>query len=173
MKLFFSIFTKFSAFLPNPQISERIQFNFLTTLTLILTEIGWSKPAIVLCRYTEGANNVQKEETIVNIQFVLLDSSTLKFSILSHCNEWQNGFTSVLKEMATNKLAELHSFMEKNSKLMRTPPESLDHLSASIALLEDLQGDLANTEAKIPPLHEQFVILEKYEVEISERVSTI
>ena len=63
--------------------------------------------------------------------------------------------------------------MEKNSKLMRTPPESLDHLSASIVLLEDLQGDLANTEAKIPPLHEQFVILEKYEVEISERVSTI
>lgn len=123
-----------------------------------------------IARYTEVANNVQKEETIVNIQFVLLDSSPLKFSILSHCNEWQTGFTKVLKEMATSKLTELHTFMEKNSKLLRTPPENLEHLSRSITLLENLQGDLTNTEAKIPPLHEQFVILEKYEVEISEEV---
>ena len=124
-------------------------------------------------RYTEVANNVQKEETIVNIQFVLLDSSPLKFSILSHCNEWQNGFTRVLKEMAISKLTELHTFMVSNSKTLRTPPENLEHLSASIQLLEDLQADLTNTEAKIPPLHEQFVILEKYEVEISEEVSIL
>lgn len=72
--------------------------------------------------------------------------------------------------MATSKLTELHTFMEKNSKLLRTPPENLEHLSRSITLLENLQGDLTNTEAKIPPLHEQFVILEKYDVEISEEV---
>lgn len=121
-------------------------------------------------RYTEVANNVQKEETIVSIQFVLLDSAPLKFSILSHCNEWQNGFTKVLKEMAISKLSELHIFMESKSKQLRTPPEHLEHLSSSIALLEDLQADLGNIEAKIPPLHEQFVVLEKYEIEISEKV---
>ncbi|XP_066933177.1 dynein axonemal heavy chain 2-like [Clytia hemisphaerica] len=123
-----------------------------------------------ISRYTEVANNVQKVETIVNIQFVLLDSSPLKFSILSHCNEWQNGFTRVLKEMAISKLTDLHTFMEGNSKTLRTAPGNLEHLSTSIQLLEDLQADLTNTEAKIPPLHEQFVILEKYEVEISEEV---
>lgn len=72
--------------------------------------------------------------------------------------------------MATSKLSELHSFMETNSKTLRTPPEDLEHLSNSIALLEDLQADLTSTEAKIPPLHEQFVVLEKYEIEISEEV---
>ena len=60
--------------------------------------------------------------------------------------------------------------METNSKTLRAPPQNLEHLSNSIALLEDLQADLTNTEAKIPPLHDQFVILEKYEVEISEEV---
>ena len=99
-----------------------------------------------------------------------MDSSPLKFSILSHCNEWQNGFTRVLKEMAISKLDELHTFMDTNSKKLRTPPTDLEHLSASIALLEDLQADLTNIEAKVPPLHEQFVILEKYEVEILEEV---
>lgn len=72
--------------------------------------------------------------------------------------------------MAISKLSELHQFMETNSKTLRAPPQNLEHLSNSIALLEDLQADLTNIEAKIPPLHDQFVILEKYEVEISEEV---
>ena len=75
--------------------------------------------------------------------------------------------------MAMSKLSELHKFMEKNSKSLRKPPDNLDELSTSISLLEDLQADLSNTEAKIPPLHEQFIILEKYEVEISEEVSVL
>ena len=53
MKLFFSIFTKSSAFLPNPQISERMHFNFLTTLTVILTEI-WSSDEVNQLSYFAG-----------------------------------------------------------------------------------------------------------------------
>ena len=62
------------------------------------------------------ANNVQKEETIVTLNFVLLDCSPLKFALLSHCNEWQNGFTRVLKEMAINRLTDLHAFLKTNSE---------------------------------------------------------
>ena len=54
-------------------------------------------------------------ETILNIQFVLLDCSPLKFAILSHCQEWQNKFTSLLKEIATAKLKELHNFLKDNA----------------------------------------------------------
>eukprot|EP00794_Sanderia_malayensis_P010712 gene10712-11859_t len=123
-----------------------------------------------IARYTLVANNVQKQETIVNIQFVLLDCSPLKFALLSHCNEWQNGFTRVLKEMATNRLQDLHNFLESNSKKLQACPENLDELGESIKLLEELQTDLNKIEARIPPLHEQFSILEKYEVEIPDEV---
>ncbi|XP_065644391.1 dynein axonemal heavy chain 2 isoform X2 [Hydra vulgaris] len=123
-----------------------------------------------IARYTEVANNVQKEETIITIQFILLDSSPLKFSILSHCNEWQNGFTRVLKEMGTAKLSELHSYMNTNSKLIRAVPENLEQLKCSINLLEELQANLLNIESNIPPVHEQFFILEKYEINVSEEV---
>ena len=64
--------------------------------------------------YTEVANNVQTQETILNIQFVLLDCSPLKFSILGHCQEWQNKFTNLLYEIATAKLNELHDFLKDN-----------------------------------------------------------
>lgn len=68
------------------------------------------------CSYTEVANNVQKEETVLNIQFVLLDCSHLKFSLVQHCNEWQNKFTSLLKEMAAWRLLELHTYLKENAE---------------------------------------------------------
>ena len=67
-------------------------------------------------RYTEVANNVQKEETVFNIEFVLLDCSPLTFALLSHCNDWQNKFTTLLKDMASSKLMDLHKFLKENSQ---------------------------------------------------------
>ena len=70
----------------------------------------------VFSRYTEVANNVQSQETILNIQFVLLDCSPLKYAILSHCTEWQNKFTTLLSEIATSRLRELHEFLKDNAE---------------------------------------------------------
>lgn len=71
--------------------------------------------SLSLCRYTEVANNVQKEETVLSLQFVLLDCSPLKFSLLQHCNEWQSKFTQLLSLMASAKLKELHSFLQEKA----------------------------------------------------------
>ena len=71
---------------------------------------------LLFSRYTEIANNFQKEETVLNIDFVLLDNSPLKFALLSHCNEWQNKFTTLLREMGSQKLLELHNFLKDNAK---------------------------------------------------------
>lgn len=57
------------------------------------------------------ANNVQMQETILTVQFVLLDSSPLKFAILAHCQEWQNKFTGLLYEIASSRLAEVDSYL--------------------------------------------------------------
>ncbi|EDV25795.1 uncharacterized protein TRIADDRAFT_23475 [Trichoplax adhaerens] len=119
-----------------------------------------------IARYTEVANNVSKEETVLNIQFVMLDCSPLKAALHHHCSLWQNKFTTLLSEMATTRLKELNEFLSTNSENLRTPPQSLSHLSNSLALLEQLQLDLPKIESKFPPLHEQFAVLEKYEVEV-------
>ena len=67
-------------------------------------------------RYTEVANNVQQQETILNIQFNLLDSSPLKNAILGHCLEWQGKFTKLLYEIATARLSELTDFLKNNAE---------------------------------------------------------
>ncbi|XP_049715237.1 dynein axonemal heavy chain 2 isoform X5 [Elephas maximus indicus] len=123
-----------------------------------------------IARYTEVANNVQKEETVLNIQFVLLDCSHLKFSLVQHCNEWQNKFTTLLKEMAARRLLELHTYLKENAEKISRPPQTLEELGVSLQLMDTLQHDLPNLENQIPPIHEQFTILEKYEVSVQDSV---
>uniref|UniRef100_A0A8C9P5P1 Dynein axonemal heavy chain 2 n=1 Tax=Spermophilus dauricus TaxID=99837 RepID=A0A8C9P5P1_SPEDA len=123
-----------------------------------------------IARYTEVANNVQKEETVLNIQFVLLDCSHLKFSLVQHCNEWQNKFTTLLKEMAAGRLLELHTYLKENAEKISRPPQTLEELGVSLQLMDTLQHDLPNVESQIPPIHEQFTILEKYEVPVPDDV---
>lgn len=50
------------------------------------------------------------------------------------------------------------------------PPQTLEELSRSLQLHETLQQELPRIEAQIPPIHEQFAILEKYEVAVDEEV---
>uniref|UniRef100_A0A4W5S1A9 Uncharacterized protein n=1 Tax=Hucho hucho TaxID=62062 RepID=A0A4W5S1A9_9TELE len=123
-----------------------------------------------IARYTEVANNVQKEETVLSVQFVLLDCAPLKFSLVQHCNEWQGKFTQLLSLMASTRLKELHIFLQENALRLSQPPQSLVELGESLKLLETLQGDLQKIESQIPPIHEQFAILEKYEVTVDQAV---
>ncbi|XP_069805044.1 dynein axonemal heavy chain 2 isoform X1 [Dendropsophus ebraccatus] len=123
-----------------------------------------------IARYTELANNVQKQETVQNIQFVMLDCSQLKFALVQHCNEWQNKFTGLLRHMATEKLMELHAYLSNNAESVVKPPQTLEELSQSLARYDTLQSALSKTESQIMPIHDQFEILKKYEVVVDESV---
>lgn len=52
------------------------------------------------------------------------------------------------------------------------PPQTLEELGVSLQLMDTLQHDLPNLETQIPPIHEQFTILEKYEVSVQDSVSS-
>ncbi|XP_044040597.1 dynein axonemal heavy chain 2-like isoform X2 [Siniperca chuatsi] len=121
-------------------------------------------------RYTEKANSVQQEETVLNIRFIMLDCSPLKSSLVQHCSEWQTKFTQLLSHMATTHLKELHTSLQDNVNRLRQPPQTLAELGESLKLLETLKGDLAKTEAQIPLIHDQFSILDKYEVPVEQAV---
>ncbi|XP_077326811.1 dynein axonemal heavy chain 2 [Lithobates pipiens] len=119
-----------------------------------------------IARYTELANNVQKQETVQNIQFVMLDCSQLKFALVQHCNEWQNKFTGLLRDMATEKLMELHIYLRDNSERVLRSPQTLEELAQSLTLYDTLQSNLSKVESQIMPIHDQFEILKKYEVAV-------
>ncbi|XP_075307002.1 dynein axonemal heavy chain 2 [Odontesthes bonariensis] len=121
-------------------------------------------------RYSENAKSVQEEETLFNIQFVRLDCSPLKSSLVQHCIEWQTKFTQLLSQIASTQLKELYDSMQDNANRLRQPPQTLTGLGESLKLLGTLQDNLAKTEAQIPLIHEQFAILDKYEVLVEKNV---
>ncbi|KAJ3056563.1 Dynein heavy chain 2, axonemal [Rhizophlyctis rosea] len=131
------------------------------------------KPALAtfdsdINRYNEVANNTQKEETLTNINFVRLDCSPLKHALVSHCNAWQNKLTGLLNTNARTELMGLHEMFAKKSERLCRSPTNLDELGDSLSLLQQLQNDVPNIEAQFRPIHEQYEILEKYEVPITE-----
>ena len=56
---------------------------------------------------------------------------------------------------------------------LNEPPESLDNLSDSLGLLEELQGKVPELEQQFEPLTAQFNVLEKYDVTVSEEVGRL
>ena len=69
-----------------------------------------------ITQYIELSNKAQQVDTLTNVEFILLDCSPLKFSIISHCEEWQNRFHNLLLDLASNKLNEICTFLSENSK---------------------------------------------------------
>ncbi|KAJ3123528.1 Dynein heavy chain 2, axonemal [Physocladia obscura] len=119
-------------------------------------------------RYNEVANNTQKEETLTSVNFVRLDCSPLKHALVSHCNQWQNKLTTLLNINAMTELNNLHEMFAKKTEKLMTPPNDLNQLSESMALLVQLQQDSSAIEAQFNPIHEQYQVLEKYDVQIRE-----
>ncbi|KAM4540607.1 dynein axonemal heavy chain 2-like [Fundulus diaphanus] len=124
-------------------------------------------------RYSENASSIQQEETMVTIQFVMLDCSPLKSSLVQHCSEWQKKFTQLLSQLASSCLQELYASMQSNGDRLMKPPQTLEELSDSLTLLQTLKGNLAKTEAQIPLIHERFAILDKYEVSVENSVQAM
>ncbi|KAM8760834.1 dynein axonemal heavy chain 2-like [Acanthopagrus schlegelii] len=121
-------------------------------------------------RYTEKVNSVQLEETLLNIGFVMLDCSKLKSSLVQHCSDWQTKLTQLLSHIASTRLKELHASMEDNGNRLKPHPQTLAELGESLKLLETLQGDLPRTKALIPLIHDQFAVLDKYDIDVEQDV---
>lgn len=54
---------------------------------------------------------------------------------------------------------------------VRQPPQTVAELDDRLKLLEILEGNLEKTKSQIPLIHEQFAILDKYEVPVEYTVS--
>lgn len=119
-------------------------------------------------RYIEVANNAQKEETLININFTRLDCSLLKHAIVSHCNAWQSKLTTLLNQNAYTELSSLIEMFNSTTEKLRAPPKDLDQLSEALTILQPLQADTAKIEAQFAPIQEMYQILETYEVQIKE-----
>lgn len=66
--------------------------------------------------FSELGNKAQQVDTISIIEFLMLDCSLLKFSIMSHIDEIITKLQELLLQLASTNLADLNDFMDENTK---------------------------------------------------------
>ena len=66
-----------------------------------------------------------------------------------------------------------HTHIFQSQHRLSTTPTTLDDLGESLDLLDKLQREMSSKDKEFEPLHDQFNMLEKYEVEIPEEVSKL
>ncbi len=119
-------------------------------------------------KYKDLQKEVQQEDSVTNMNFISIDCTLLKASIVSHCVSWQKKFTTLLNEQALAELSSLHDFFSSSLARLDMAPPNLEGLGSSITLLRQLQSSTASVEARFEPLNLQYKLLEKFEVTIKE-----
>jgi dynein heavy chain len=64
------------------------------------------------------------------------------------------------------ELTNIFEMFERKTEKLTTPPRDLEQLSECLNILTQTQGDLSIIESQFQPIHDQYVILEKYEVAV-------
>nr|XP_015801752.2 dynein axonemal heavy chain 2 [Nothobranchius furzeri] len=121
-------------------------------------------------RYSEKANSVDQEKACSCIQFVRVDCSPLKLSLVEHCREWKAKLTELLSQEACSRLQELYSTIQDNADRLKQTPETLADLDKSFTLLNTLRANSDKTFTQVSVIQEQFAVLQKYEVPVEDSV---
>ena len=119
-------------------------------------------------RYKELQNEIQAEDTIVNMNFICIDCSPLKQAIVAHCVGWQNKFTSLLHGNAIAELNDLRDLFASNTTRLQIVPKDLEQLADSINLAKKLQSEADAIAQRFEPLYDHFKLLEKFDVQPKE-----
>ncbi|XP_044753245.1 dynein axonemal heavy chain 2 [Coccinella septempunctata] len=121
-------------------------------------------------RYTEFANNVQMQETVVPVHFSLINSDLLKRAIIEHCIKWQEKLAELLLKLTVKKIKHVHSYIEENVVKIKQEPKTLKEMQDAILLHRKLKSEVPDEEAVFPTITEQMEVLDKYRVAVSDDI---
>ncbi|KAK4876213.1 hypothetical protein RN001_012635 [Aquatica leii] len=124
-------------------------------------------------RYTEVANNVQIQESISSVHFIVVNSVELKRAIIDHCIEWQQQLCSLLYKLTEIKLNDVYTYIHTNSTLVMQEPQNLVEMQEAMNLFDRLLAESETFPERFPMIMDQIITLDKYKVEINEEIRNL
>lgn len=64
--------------------------------------------------YTELANNINNQESLVNIRIIQIDASALKVSLVQICHQWQQSLIHIVLRRLENDLEMITALIREN-----------------------------------------------------------
>ena len=68
------------------------------------------------CSYTEVANNINNQETIVNVRMIQIDCTPFKVSLVQICHEWQQSLIHIVLIRLEKDLQMILTFIKHNTE---------------------------------------------------------
>lgn len=121
-----------------------------------------------ITRYRSQQSEIYGETSTHGINFVRVDCSSLKDTLISHCLTTQTKLTTLLNQNGAMELKDIHETFRKSKEALTTPPINLEELSQKIALSKDLKEQLPSIQNRFDPVREIYATLDKFEVAIKE-----
>ncbi|KAK9890592.1 hypothetical protein WA026_011959 [Henosepilachna vigintioctopunctata] len=121
-------------------------------------------------RYTEFANNVQMQETVMPVHFCLINSDLLKRAIIEHCIKWQEKLAELLLKLTVKKIKHVHFYVSENIVKILKEPTTLKEMQDALLLHNQLKEEVPDEEAVFPTITEQVEVLDKFRVQIGEDI---
>merc|ERR1712048_339421 len=132
------------------------------------SEIDLKQYEMLLNKYKYLKKQVSHEESTYNVKFIHIDCNDLKFSLIDHCEEWEQKLTSLLQTKARNELNKIHEAFAKNSEKVKVVPTDLAGLGKGISLIAKFKSGIPEIERRFQPIHDTYKLLEQFGVDTPE-----
>ena len=66
--------------------------------------------------YTEVANNINNQETIINIQMIQIDCTSFKVSLVQICHQWQQSLIEIVLYRLKSDLQMIRTLIKENTE---------------------------------------------------------
>ncbi|KAL9644994.1 hypothetical protein ABK040_004487 [Willaertia magna] len=120
-------------------------------------------------KYRQFHLEIQNKDPTIYISYLQLDFTPLKHTLFMECNIWQTKLLELLHSVAQKDLEKIYELIEKNNKLLREEPRTLEMLEKKIELVSKMDNEYPKKKAGFSSLYEQFELLNKYDVKINEQ----
>ncbi|CAF2418248.1 unnamed protein product [Rotaria sp. Silwood2] len=123
-----------------------------------------------IARYTELANNINNQDTIVNIHMIQIDCTSFKVSLVQICHEWQQSLIRIVLIRLEKDLQMISTLIKNNTEKVNILPKTYAEIPIYQEFIDELKADVLRIEAKLPLINEEVALLLRYEIEIDPKV---
>lgn len=85
-------------------------------------------------------------------------------ALVSHCRIWGSRLQNLLHSSGQREMGALHAHIKAMAEAMQHPITDMRTLSEAMALLDKLQDEATNFEARFEPLESRYAALARFEV---------
>ena len=119
-----------------------------------------------VAKYKHMGKVCNKLEAQVWIGFMLVDCQLLQHGIVDLCDKWQDRFIELMKNLVTQKLEAVYTFIEESTSHLKQVPENVHELKEALSKHVVTCKEMPEVEKTFTTVYQLAEVLEKYNFEM-------